>query len=343
MPVKITGYEPKRDASAPSARRGATCRRARRRASALDDGGGRPQPPLPTPGQRVSGIDFPQEYRLPGKPDDRRRRPSQDAYRQTQFVLGEDLRLFAEGMDLQLRILNDSSHSRYRTHVYAAVVGTWSRAYSALADACLLVTRGSYASVPNLVRSACELIAAEHQVQARGDGRVHRLDARRTCKPDEEHKAFDVGLGHYFAGSTLAADELLRSVYRAASDLGRPNFGATLLRGRAGVEQRAARLHASPTRRSTSAGPRSSWAGCCASASASSPSPCTCPTSSTSRPRRTPPYADYAPARAGRRFDNPNRARIEEVEEDGFKRWLVHNFRRQPSGAPKKMLSDDAR
>ena len=60
------------------------------------------------------------------------RRPGRrlhDAYRQTQFVLGGDLRLFAEGMELQLGILRDSSHSSYRTHVYAAVVSTWSRAY----------------------------------------------------------------------------------------------------------------------------------------------------------------------------------------------------------------------
>ena len=106
------------------------------------------QPPLPTPGQRVSGIDFPTEYRLPSKPDTADRPDVQDAYRQTQFVLGRDLRLFGEGMNLQLRILNDSSHSRYRTHVYAAVVGTWSRVYSQMSDACLLLTRASYGSVP---------------------------------------------------------------------------------------------------------------------------------------------------------------------------------------------------
>ena len=123
------------------------------------------QPPLPTPGQRDSGIPFPQEYALPAKPDASAPAAVADAYRQTGFVLGADLRLFADGMRLQLGILNDSSHSRYRTHVYAAVVSTWSRVNSALDDACLLVTRGSYASVPNLVRSACELIAAEHQLQ----------------------------------------------------------------------------------------------------------------------------------------------------------------------------------
>jgi hypothetical protein len=29
---------------------------------------------------------------------------------------------------------------------------------------------------------------------------------------------------------------------------------------------------------------------------------------------------------------------IAEVEKDEFKRWLIHNIRRQPSGAPKKYL-----
>ena len=106
-------------------------------------------PSLPTPGQRVSGIPFPAAYVLPRKPDEAAGAEAHDAYRQMQFVLGGDLRLFAEGMNLQLGLLNDSSHSKYRTHVYAAVVSMWSRAYAAMADACLLITRGSYSSAPN--------------------------------------------------------------------------------------------------------------------------------------------------------------------------------------------------
>jgi hypothetical protein len=183
---------------------------------------------MPTPGQRVSGIEFPASYSLPAKPDASAPPSLQDAFRQTSFVLGGDLRLFAEGMNLQLRILNDSSHSRYRTHMYAAVAGSWSRAYSELADACALVVGGAYASVPNLLRSACELIAVQHQVYVEEQGEFIGWMLSHL-KADEEHKAFDAGLGHYFAGSTLAADEHLRGVYRAASDLGRPNFGATLL------------------------------------------------------------------------------------------------------------------
>ena len=48
-------------------------------------------------------------------------------------------------------------------------------------------------------------------------------------------------------------------------------------------------------------------------------------------------YADYA-ARVTGVLGDPNRAHIYEVESDNFKRWLISNFRRQPSGAPKKML-----
>jgi hypothetical protein len=293
------------------------------------------QPPLPTPGQRVSGIPFPPEYHLPGKPEESVPPPVQDAFRQTQFVLGGDLRLFAEGMTLQLGILNDSSHSRYRTHVYAAVAGTWSRAYSALADACLLVTRGSYASVPNLVRSAGELIAAEYQVQHEELGEFIGW-LLGHLKPDDEHKALDVGLGHYFAGSTLAADADLRVVYRASSDIGRPNFGATLLE--VGPESNNVRLAYAFADASFHVG----WAEIelgwllrlCERQLA---------VAAHMRdvfnvtPETHAAVADYA-RRVQAALDDRNRASLEEVESDGFKRWLVHNFRRQPSGAPKKYL-----
>jgi hypothetical protein len=292
-------------------------------------------PPLPTPGQRVSGIDFPQEYRLPAKPDASEPSAAQDAFRQAQFVLGADLKLFAEGMALQLRILNDSSHSRYRTHVYAAVVSTWSRAYAALADACALVTRGAYASVPNLVRSACELIAAEYQLHREEMGEyVGWLLGH--LKPDEERKAFDVGLGHYFAGSTLAADDHLRLVYRAASDLGRPNFGATLLL--AGPESNNARLAYAFDDRAfhiALAEIELGWLIRLCERQVAVAVHMSDVLNIT--PETHAAYADYS-TRIDALLANPSRARVEEIEQDNFKRWLIHNFRRQPSGAPKKLL-----
>src|SRR3972149_472486 len=119
----------------------------------------------PSPAQRVSAIPFPERYELPAKPAGTPA-AAKDAYRQTAFLLGGDLRLFEEGMTLQLRIVRDASPAAFRKHPYAALMGLWSRTFFALADACLLVTRGSYPSCPSLVRAACEYIAAQHQLYA---------------------------------------------------------------------------------------------------------------------------------------------------------------------------------
>ncbi len=291
---------------------------------------------LPTPGQRVSGIASAEQYALPGKPGDSATVAVQDAFRQTHFVLGADLRLFAEGMNLQLAILRDSSHSRYRTHVYGAVASTWSRAYSTLADACLLVTRGSYATVPNLVRSGAELMAAEYQIEREELGEyVGWLLGH--LKPDEEHKAVDVGLGHYFAGTTLAADERLRLIYRVASDLGRPNFGATLLE--TGPESNNVRLAYSFDDASFHVG----WAEielgwllqlCERQLTLAAHMPQVLNIT----PETHAAVLSYA-IRIQQTLSNASRARIDEIRtSDNHKRWLVVNFRRQPSGAPKKYL-----
>jgi len=288
-------------------------------------------PQYPTPGQRVSGIDFPASYSLPSKPE-----PAvADTFRQTSFVLGDDLRLFAEGMTLQLDILNASSHSRFRTHPYAAVVGLWSRSYAALADALLLVTRGSYATVPNVVRTACELLAAQHQVVHEEMGEfVGWMLAH--LKPDEDHKAFDVGMGHYFAGTTLAADDDLRLVYRASSDLGRPNFGATLLEiGPESNNLRLAYTFADASFHVGWAEIELGWLLRLNERQLAIAVHMHDVLNITDEAHAA--YRTYA-LRVNERLADRNRAVIDEVEQDGFKRWLVHNFRRQPSGAPKKYL-----
>lgn len=292
-----------------------------------------PDDQLPTPGQRVSGLAFPDQYQLPSRPDESQ--AVQDTFRQTQFTLGNDLRLFAEGMELQLRIIAESSHSRFRTHIYAAVTGTWSRAFTALADGGLLVTRGSYASVPNLVRSACELIAAEYQVKHEEQSEFisWMLD---HLKPDEQFKAFDVGLGHYFAGTTLAADDMLRLVYRSSSDLGRPNFGATLLEiGPESNNQRLAYGFADPSFHVGWAEIELGWLIRLCERQLAVAVHMDDVLNIT--PETHAAYNDYA-SRVTQALERPGRASIEEVESDGFRRWLVHNFRRQPSGAPKKVL-----
>src|SRR5690242_3833662 len=112
------------------------------------------QPPFE---KRVTPIAAPDEYVLPARAE---AGAAQDAYRQTQFVLGAELDLFTRAMNLQLRIAKETfPFSRNRTHELTAIAGLWSRVYIYLSDVVLLTMRASYAATLPLVRSAAECIA----------------------------------------------------------------------------------------------------------------------------------------------------------------------------------------
>jgi hypothetical protein len=289
-------------------------------------------PPAPT--QRVSAIPFPDRYELPARPDGAPT-ATQDAYRQTTFLLGDDLRLFEEGMNLQLRIVRDASPSSFRKHPYAALMGLWSRTYFALADACLLATRGSYASCPVLARSACEYIAAQHALQA-GEIPQFLEWLAAGLRPNERHRAVEFGLGRYFAGEVLASDERLRRVYRPSSELGRPNFGATLLA--VGPESNNLRLALTFADTSFHLG----WAELTLGwlLALSERQLAVAVHAGGIFPIHDDVHhacADYA-RRVEAALTRSDRCSIEEVEEDNSRRYLIHNFRRAPSGAPKRVL-----
>ena len=290
------------------------------------------QPPTPT--QRVSAIAFPASYALPRPPGEA---PAQvqDAYRQTQFLLGDDLRLFEEGMNLQLRIVRDASPSAFRTHPYAALMGLWSRTFLALADACLVVVRGSYPSCPPLARAACEYVAAQHQLHA-SEMELFLEWLAGNFTPNETHKALELGLGRYFGGETLATDQRLRRVYRPASELGRPNFGATLLE--VGPESNKQRLALSFAESAFHLG----WAElvlgwllalCERQLAVAVHAKGVFPIHEDTHRA----YTDLARG-VEQALSRPDRCAIEEVEEEASRRFLVHNFRRASGGAPKKLL-----
>jgi hypothetical protein len=109
----------------------------------------------------------------------------------------------------------------------AAIASLWSRAFSTTSDAAGLVRRGGYQSAIPLVRQAVELVGAQRGLGSDLDEFkrwVHSAYATHA-----ETRADDIGLGHYFSGESIADDEHLRLIYRAASDFGRPNFGPTAL------------------------------------------------------------------------------------------------------------------
>jgi hypothetical protein len=258
-----------------------------------------------------------------------------DAYRQTQFVLGGDLSLFAEAMNLQIRLVKDAYPSKYRTHALAAMIGLWSRTYFFLGDALLLTTRGSYPSALPLVRTACELIAAAEALRG-GEMDEHSKWLFSTLAPDETFKAFEVELGRFFAGEVLAADPTLRAIYRPASDLGRPNFGATLLQ--VAPESNNLRLAIAFADASFHLGWAELILGWLLALAARQlrvivDADTIFPISDEARVAHEALQHKVEAALA-----RDDRCRVEEVEQGNNRRYLVHDFRRAASGAAKKIL-----
>jgi hypothetical protein len=285
------------------------------------------------PPQRVSGIKGPEAYAPPSKPPESAGENAQDAYRQTRFVLGEDLDLLHDLMDLQLGLVKDAYQTR--TPEAAAILGLWSRSYTYVSDAALLLTRGSYASVLPLARAACECIAATEGLRL-GEMSMHHEWLSNTLTPNEQFKAFEFQLGRYFAQEVVVGDDVLRAVYRPAADLGRPAFGATLLQ--TGPESNNIRLAISFADASFHLGWAEitlGWLLALATRQLQVVIEATeiFPISDERRQR----YESLR-KQTSATLDRADRCRIEEVEDRGDRRYLVHNFRRAASASPKKIL-----
>ena len=180
------------------------------------------QPPLKI---RTALTAFPERYELPARPS--AASPLvQDAYRQTQFLLPADLALFERAMNLQLAIV--AANAKRRTPAAAALFGLWSRAFAYLADACTLLSRGSYVSCPPILRTACDCIAAQRSLLSEDADDFSNWLAN-AYRQDPEKAALALNLGRFRAGSVLAQDESLGAAYRLLTDLSMPHFGATAL------------------------------------------------------------------------------------------------------------------
>jgi hypothetical protein len=286
--------------------------------------------PLP----RVTAIDAPETYQLPARPQ-QASAAVMDAYRQTQFMLSGDLELFAEAMNLQVRLITDARPVKYRTHELAAITALWSRTYGYLSDTALLVTRGSYPSTLPLVRAACEAIAAQVGLRG-GEMGEHAQWLASTLEPNEEFKAFEFELGRYFPGSVLANDAVLRGIYRPASDLGRPAFGASLLQ--VGPESNNNRLSVTFADASFHLGWAELTLGWLIALALRQ-------IQVIIDAEGVFPVSDEVKGaynglreRIEKTLANGDRCKVEEVVRESDRRYLVHNFRRSAGGAPKRIV-----
>ncbi|MFN8637898.1 MAG: hypothetical protein U0360_00185 [Dehalococcoidia bacterium] len=185
--------------------------------------------PIAEPPQRVSGMRVPESWSLLGKPPELAA-DADDAWRQTGFVLGEDLRLLAANLDLQVRLAATGYQVAARTMRMAAVASMWSRALLTTSDAAHLARLGSYQSSLGLVRQATEFFAAERGLASDPAAwEAFKAWSHRGYATHAPTRSDEIGLGNYFAGEEIARDPVLRLIYRGASDLARPNFGASAL------------------------------------------------------------------------------------------------------------------
>lgn len=287
------------------------------------------------PSQRVSPVIVAERWDRPGRPADDALPSVQDAYRQTTFQLGDDLRLLHEGMNLQLRVVRDSYPSTYRTYPLAAGLMFWSRAFLAISDAAAAVTRASYGSVAPLVRCACECIAAGHQAHTEEQA-AFQAWLRESMAPNEEHKAIEVTIGQFMAGSTLVAEADLGAVYRAASEFGRPHFGVSAaLVAPESNQQKLAVTFADQSFHLGWAQITLGWLLTLCDAQLRLACVPGAPYHVTDEARGA---ITAWSAAVHRLLAKPDRCRIQEVMDGLHRRWLIHNFRRQAGGAPRRLL-----
>ncbi|MEE8345814.1 MAG: hypothetical protein V3S20_00565 [Dehalococcoidia bacterium] len=280
------------------------------------------------PAPKIAPYVFPKRYELPGRPASAS--PSvQDAHRQTRFLLASDLSLFEQAMNLQLAGL--TAMAKRRSPETAALFGYWSRTFSYLSDSGVLLHRAAYVSCPPLLRAACDCIAAQRSLLAGGFDEYREWLAT-GLSTDAEHAASYIDLGRFRAGSVLAQDERLGGVYRLLTDLAMPHFGSTVLQtGPGSSQQRLTLTFAASDFHLGWAELISGWLLLLADAQietaldAKALEPAGAPPEDTARLRRE---IDEALA-------STRRCRAEELP-DG--RRLIHNFRRAPSGTPKKVL-----
>lgn len=287
----------------------------------------------PPHGQRVSPFSFPEAYELPDRPE----KPSAatNAWRQTQFSLKGDLSLLKRGMELQLALVRAAYPARKRSLTMSAVLSFWSRAWMAEGEVIGLASRGSYASAFPLLRAAADAIGVQQEM-LETDAADWKEWLARGLRQDQAYKAWEFELGLFRSGGAMSRNEDAGHVFRVASDFAMPNFGATLLLS--GAESNLQRVLIGFGDQSFHAGWTELAFGLVLRLQRAQ-------VDLISEHRtRVDWNEDLEKAVTGfhegvaKALGASLRCRAEELDEESGRRMLIHNFRRQSGGAPRKIL-----
>jgi hypothetical protein len=259
---------------------------------------------------------------------------SADAYRQTAFVLGGDVDLALEGLNLEGGIADASSGAKHRTQEMASALGLWSRAWLCRLEALHALQWGNYAAALPLIRSAADVQAAELWLLRTGAAEWGEWLSHGGISPAPEEHATEYRLHAFRSAEILAAHEILGPLYRAATDLSLSHFGTTLL---------VAGNDSTPERVLMTFGDRDFHLGLAELALGWVHLLSVAQVEACIEFERVFSVAagggltDFA-ARARRSAARADRCRVESIEKDGERRYLVVNWRRAPGAAAKRVL-----
>ncbi|MFN0097017.1 MAG: hypothetical protein ACKVVT_19835 [Dehalococcoidia bacterium] len=257
--------------------------------------------------------------------------PETDAFRQTGFVLGEEVDLVLEGLRLEGALAEACAGAKFRSAT-APLLLLWSRSWLARQEALHAVQWGNYPAAIPLVRAS-----ADYQAAMKGLAGADRAewDAWVESEPIAIAAAVhgtEVKPHAYRSAETLASDAVLGPVYRAATELSMPHFAASIVL--AGNDSGPDRILATFGERSFHLGLAElvmGWLLALGDAQlrrvAQPPFPAV----------PEPPLVAVC-ARLAAAAARDDRCRVEPVEIEAQHRLLIHNWRATPGSAAKKLL-----
>ncbi|GBD22765.1 hypothetical protein HRbin29_00409 [bacterium HR29] len=258
--------------------------------------------------------------------------PEADAFRQTAFVLGQEVEAVLDLLALEGACAEASSAAKYRKPATALALALWSQSWLCRLDALHAIQWGRYAAAPVLVRAAADAQAAMEAVLAAGDDATTEWSARAIALRPEVH-ALEVRLEPARSGETLARNEELGEVYRQATALAVPSFAAALLLE--GGDTNTERIAVAFGERTFHLGLAELQLGWLLHLSL-------CQVAAAEGTGRFAPFdaerraAAESAARAT--LAREDRCRMERILHGDTERWLVRNWRRLPGAAPKRFL-----
>jgi len=260
--------------------------------------------------------------------------PGADAHRQAGFVLGNEVDSVLLGLELEGEVAAASAGSKFRTQPTASGLAMWSRSWLSRLEALHAVQCGNYTASFPLLRAAADYEAAglalldvskEEWTEWLAEGGIGLAAAAH---------ATEFKLHAFRSAETLAANPALADVYRIATDLSLPHFGATALL--AASESTAERMAVTFGDRDFHLGLAEIALGLLLSlgtirvaALAAHPA--------VFAPRQDDAFAKWL-AGATKAIDRADRCRVTAHDDDGERRHLIVNWRRTPSAAAKRML-----